>query len=121
MVRMMKPVSLSQGVEVARLQEQLLDKDQTNRGNTSSFRSFRNTYPNTTTSNQIAQTNPTNNYNKPYQAHPYPPRPPNTDQKTNLTATKGSNTSFITSPSTTVIAAAASKNSPSKNSIQTLL
>lgn len=100
MVKMMKPVSLSEAVEVAKLQVQLLDKDQTKGGNSNSFRSFRNTYPNTTTSNQTAQTNPTNTYTEPYQAYPYPPRPPNTDQKTNLTANKGSNTSSVTSPNT---------------------
>lgn len=76
MVKMRKPISLSQAVEIAKLQKQLLAKHQTKGGSNSTFKSFKNTLPNTTTTNQISQTNA---YTKPYQSYPYPPRPPNTD------------------------------------------
>ncbi|XP_057986530.1 uncharacterized protein LOC110636696 [Hevea brasiliensis] len=99
-VRMMKPVSLSQAIEVARLQEQLLEVNKKPK-NTSNFsKPFRSqsTVPLTP-----YQTNYLNQYAKPYQTYQNPPRPPNFGK-----------------PSPTIIKTQSSTNSPNPLPISTL-
>ncbi|KAG8637866.1 hypothetical protein MANES_15G173066v8 [Manihot esculenta] len=68
-VKMIKPVSLAQAVEIARLQEQLVDKNQL-KGNPNSFKPFK-----PSNISQTTHVNPANTYSKPYQTYQYSSRP----------------------------------------------